>query len=741
MLFAIAATVTSCALVVSFDDYGRGHGRADAAVHGIAGTVDGLRGATVTLRVGAIVLEVGDGPFLIQAGVPEGAPYAVTVVAVPKGHACTVESGAGVIEGSDVHGVLVHCPSNIATLSTLSVSAAALSPPFQPGTLDYAALSTASLVAASAPTSTTVTASTLDDRARITIDGVSVPSGATSTVISLSTVPKVVDVSVTAADGRTQAHYTVVVSLRGIDYVKASNPQPSAFFGGAIAVSGSTLVIGAHDESSPASGVNGDQSDASAPGAGAVYVFTRTGATWAQQAYLKASNTRVAGGSSNNALFGAAVALSGDTLVVGAPREKSTATGIGGDQSQSDGNVESGAAYVFTRTGSTWSQQAYLKPSNNGVGQGAFGRAVSISGDTIAVGARLESSCASGTDGDQTLLSGGLPACPNAGAVYVFTRAGATWSQQAYLKASNPRGAQAGIGAFFGTSVAVSNDRLAIGSSGESSNARGIDADQSNTASRGSGAVYVFVRSGATWTQEAYIKPANTLADAATPTSTNLPRAYAGFGTSVALSADTLAVAAPGDSSRSSGVGGDPYDDTLNNAGAVFVFRRAGKTWSQEAYVKATNNGWMVGAGFPVPGPRDWTDGPRFSGAGIADLGGGLALDGDMLAVGAFYESSGAAGILQKAPAVVPIGAGPPPDSIPGAGAVYLFRRTGTLWKPQEYVKAPLPRSSSWFGGTVALDPDGRLFVGAEGESSSASGVNGDQTDLSMPYAGAVYVY
>jgi hypothetical protein len=738
---AVAAMVTSCGLVISFDDYGRGHGR-DAPVHGVAGTVDGLREAKVTLRVAEAQLEVGDGPFSIPAALPEGASYAVTVVTDPANHACTVEGGAGVIGASDAHGVLVHCPSTIATLRALSISAAAtLSPAFQPGTLDYAAQPTASLVGPSPATSTTVTAMTLDARARISVMGASVLSGDASAAIPLVTGANPIDVTVTAADGRTQTHYTIFVSVHGIDYLKASNSQPSAFFGGAIAVSGNTLAIGAHDESSSAKGVNGDQSDASAPGAGAVYVFTRTGATWAQQAYIKASNTRIAGGSSNNALFGAAVALSGDTLVVGAPQEKGTATGVGGDQSQLDGNVESGAAYVFTRTGSTWSQQAYLKPSNNGIGQGAFGGAVSIAGATLAIGARLESSCASGVDGAQTLLLGGLPGCPNAGAVYVFTRAGTTWSQQAYLKASNARGGQGELRALFGTSVALFDDRLAVGSSGESSHARGIDGDQSSTASASSGAVYVFVRSGASWTQEAYIKASNTLADATTPTPSNLPRAYARFGTSVSLSADTLAVSAPGETSKSLGVGSDPFDDSLNNAGAVFVFRRAGKTWSQEAYVKATNNGWMVGSDTPVPGPGDWTGGPHFGGAGIAELGRGLALDGDTLAVGAFYESSGASGISKTAPAVVPPGTGPPQGSIAGAGAVYLFRRTGIVWKPREYVKSSLPRSSTWFGGTVALDSDGRLFVGAEGESSNAIGVNGDQTDPSMPYAGAVYVY
>ena len=178
---------------------------------------------------------------------------------------------------------------------------------------------------------------------------------------------------------------------------------------------------------------------------------------------------------------------------------------------------------------------------------------------------------------------------------------------------------------------------------------------------------------------------------------------------------------------------------SVSSAGAAYVFRRTGTTWSQEAYVKAPNNGWMVGSGGPVPGPGTWTGGPHFGGPGIRDLGNAIALVGDTLAVGGFYESGGEAGVHEIAPASNPANDAPPLGSIAGAGAVYLFRRTGTKWTSGQYVKASLPRSSSWFGGTVALAPDGVLFVGAEGESSSAKGINGNQTDSSLTLAGAVY--
>src|SRR5262249_17916495 len=115
-----------------------------------------------------------------------------------------------------------------------------------------------------------------------------------------------------------------------------------------LSTDGSTLAVGAPQESSAATGVGGDQTSNAASWAGAVYVLTRTGTTWSQQAYVKASNTQAADE------FGFAVTLAGDgsTLVVGAPTEDSNATGVGGDPSN-NAAPDSGAAYVFTRSGTT----------------------------------------------------------------------------------------------------------------------------------------------------------------------------------------------------------------------------------------------------------------------------------------------------------------------------------------------------------------------------------------------------
>jgi hypothetical protein len=411
-----------------------------------------------------------------------------------------------------------------------------------------------------------------------------------------------------------------------IGYVKASNPGTNNWFGISSAISGdgSTLAVGAYGE---------------AEASGAVYVFTRSGSTWSQQADINGSNTETGD------YFGVSVALSadGNTLAVGAHFEDSNATGDPTNNSAQD----SGAVYVFTRSDSSWSQQAYVKASNTGEND-RFGQSVALSGDgsTLAVGAYFE-------DGNSNLVT-------DSGAVYVFTLSGSTWSQQAYIKegaqayynfgwsvalaadggtlavgahhANSQRGAvtvftgsgstwnlQATLSAsngwaqdFFGQSVALSADgsTLAVGADGEESNATGIDGDPTNNSAQDSGAVYVFTRSGSTWSQQAYVKASNT-------------GALDHFGVSVALSADgsTLAVGAYGEDSSAIGTDGNGADNSAADSGAVYVFTRSGSTWSQQAYVKASNTG-----------ADDWF--------GISAA---LSADGGILAAGAYREDSSGA--------------------------------------------------------------------------------------------------
>ena len=324
-------------------------------------------------------------------------------------------------------------------------------------------------------------------------------------------------------------------------------------FGSSVALSGDTLVVGATGEDSNATGVNGNQTDNSAGRSGAVYLFTRSGTTWTQQAYLKASNTGV------NDNFGSSVALSGDTLVVGATGEDSNATGVNGNQTDNSAG-RSGAVYLFTRSGTTWTQQAYLKASNTGAGD-YFGTSVALSGDTLAVGAHEEDSNATGVNGNQTDNGEG-----DSGAVYLFTRSGTTWSQQAYLKASNTS-----VEDYFGRSVALSGDRLAVGANRENSNATGVNGNQADNSAPESGAVYLFTRSGTTWTQQAYLKASNTDGHRA-----EFSRVVGDqFGNSVALSGDTLAVGAHEEDSSATGINGNQSGNGAENSGAVYVRRIA----------------------------------------------------------------------------------------------------------------------------------------------------------------------
>ncbi len=470
-------------------------------------------------------------------------------------------------------------------------------------------------------------------------------------------------------------------------YLKASNTGANDLFSSvALSADGSTLAVGAAGEASAATGVDGNQADNSAPDAGAVYMFTRSGTRWSQQAYLKASNTSAFDG------FGERVALSddGSTLVVCAYQEASAATGIGGNQADNSAPL-AGAAYVFARSDTTWSQQAYVKASNTEADDYfCYNATLSGDGSTLAVSAVQEASAATGIDGSQADNS-----ALYAGAVYVFVRSGATWSQQAYVKASNT-----GVGDVFGRSLALSDDGsiLAVAAFREASATTGVGGDQADNSASSAGAVYVFARSGVTWSQQAYVKASNTGADDE-------------FGRVLALSGDgsTLAVAASGEASAATGINGNQTDDSAPDAGAVYVFARSGATWGQQAYVKASNTG--AGDSF----------------ASVA-----LSEDGSILVVGAPGEASAAAGL----------GGDQADNSAAAAGAIYVFARSGTTWSQRDYVKASNTGAEDNFGIRVAVSGDGStVAVGANGEDSAALGIEGNQADNSALGSGAVYVF
>jgi hypothetical protein len=205
-------------------------------------------------------------------------------------------------------------------------------------------------------------------------------------------------------------------------FIKASSAARA--FGSTLSLDGDQLVVGGVDR---------------------VEVFQASNLVWSKDTQLVSSNYE------SEDQFGASVAISSNTVVVGAPYEDSRALGVNGDGNDNSA-LNSGAAYVFYRLGSSWVQQAYLKASNTQQGD-HFGSAVSISGDLVLVGARGEDSGAAGVNGDSNDNSS-----LNSGSAYVFTRDGTSWTQQAYLKPSNT-----GSSDYFGSVAAISGDSMLVG--------------------------------------------------------------------------------------------------------------------------------------------------------------------------------------------------------------------------------------------------------------------------------------
>jgi hypothetical protein len=672
-MLAAAVLAGGCAQLLGIDELSGSDGRPDAgpgdfAVRGSATGVLGAVALELSIDGDSELLAVTqDGPFAFETRLPTGASY--TVALADADTPCALRSQTGVIAGADT-AIELTCTG--ASLASVVVSGIAPAVALVPGTNEYVV----DLPLLQPAVTLTATVAMAGDT--LAIAGVKVDSGAPSAEIVLSLGDNPVDIVVENELGWRRTYRVVLrraAQLAQYAYGKASNTGAGDDFGASVALSGDTLVVGAPGEDSAAEGMGGNQTDDSLSESGAVYVFRRAGAVWQQEAYLKASNT------GRDDRFGASVALSGDTLAVGARTESSAAEGVGGNE-DNDAAEGSGAVYVFRRTGTTWQQEAYLKASNTGSND-SFGTSVAVSGDLLAVGATGEDSAAEGVGGDQDDDS-----VTESGAVYVFRRDGTTWQQEAYLKASNTGGSD-----FFGTSMALAGDTLAVGATGEDSAAQGVDGDQTDDSAARSGAVYVFRRDDSGWQQEAYLKASNTEGEDE-------------FGLSVALSGETLVVGAPFEDSAAPGVGGDQSDEQAPASGAVYVFRRAGATWQQEKYIKASN-----------PDVND-------------QFGTSVALSGDVLAVGARGEDSGAKGVNGDQGN----------DERIGSGAVYVFRRTGVAWLQEAYLKASTPGVNDFFGSAVALSGDA-LVAGATGESSAAQGVGGDETDVSSENSGAVYVF
>lgn len=292
----------------------------------------------------------------------------------------------------------------------------------------------------------------------------------------------------------------------------ASNGASGDNFGISVSISGDYALVGAH--------VGGNTNQGSA------YVFVRTGSTWAEQVELTAND----GASGEH--FGNSVSISGDYALVGAYND-----------SNGPSNPAIGSAYIFVRSGTSWTQQAKLIASD-GVPTDYFGCSVAISGDYAIVGAYLDD----------------IVATVDQGSAYVFVRSGTSWTQQAKLTAND-----GATGDLFGQSVAISGNYALVGAYFDD-----------NGAITNQGSAYVFIRSGSTWTQQAKLIANDGAASDA-------------FGVSVALSGDYALVGAISDD-----VG------TNTNQGSAYVFVRTSASWSQVRLITDnspanTQNGISVG--------------------------------------------------------------------------------------------------------------------------------------------------
>lgn len=418
-------------------------------------------------------------------------------------------------------------------------------------------------------------------------------------------------------------------------------------------------------------------------------------ATWSQQAYVKAVNN------DSGDYFGEPV-INKDTLIVGTFLESSNQTNItnGSTASSNNSNSNSGALYVYKRTGTTWEQEAYIKASNSEAGDWfAWGNAISLDNHTIAVAAVWE-------DSNQKTITNGSTSSSNndnqtSGAVYVYKRTGINWSQEAYIKASNSK-----AGDQFGFSLALSGETLAVGHPYDDSNQTSITngtSSSSDVSTGNSGAVFVYKRTGSNWSREAYIKPV-------------VNTASYSFGYQLDLDNDTLVVGAYWDGSSQTTItnGSTASNDTSKPySGAVYVYRRSGTSWAQEAYIKAVNGLTR-----------------HFFGMNA------IAISGDTIAVGVKEESSNQNYITNGQTASND-------NSSEKSGAVYIYKRTGTNWSQEAYIKPTNSDSGDEFGVTLDLDGD-FLVVGAHKEDSDQKTITNSSsasTNNSRIDSGAVYIF
>ena len=355
---------------------------------------------------------------------------------------------------------------------------------------------------------------------------------------------------------------------------------------------------------------------------------------------------------------GSSVAVAGDILAVGIPGESSDGSGISASLPDNDLGARSGTVAIYHRAVEGWELEAFIKSATSRAAD-RFGEKLALSGDRLVVGAE-------GRSGAR-------------GVVFTFQRSEAgVWVQEATLQPDEVLVADAR----FGRAVAIDGDWIAVG-------APGLDSDDPPEFP---GAVYLFHRDVGGWTMTSSFT---------VPDALIRPR----FGGALALSGDLLAVGATGNGSATTMIDGDENDESAPYAGAVFLFRREGTTWSREAFIK----------------PFSTNVQQRFGRA--------VALDEGRLLVGASHENGAGRGIDPD-----------PARGVEDSGAAYLFERVAGGWQQTLYVKALVTGSLDEFGYRVALQGR-RMVVSAHLEDGAGVLFSGNPESDELNDAGAVYVF
>ena len=394
--------------------------------------------------------------------------------------------------------------------------------------------------------------------------------------------------------------------------IVASDAAAGDQFGTGVAISsdGNYVIVGAPLE------------DGTSTDMGAAYVYVRSGSTWTQQAKLVSSDLQ------ETDYFGHSVSINSDGTYA-----------IVGAYGEDTGASLAGAAYIFTRSGSTWTQQQKIQASDKQASD-LFGVTVSISGDGnyAIAGAYVED-------------TGGS----SAGSAYVFERSGSTWTQQQKIQASD-----AGFNKYFGYSVSLNSDGTYAAISSPRDN------------NDWTGSAYIFTRSGSTWTQQQKIQASD---------------ASSGWrlGYSIAISGDGAYVI----------VGSHYHDGVSFGLCAAFVFECSGSTWTQQSMLIGEDS--------------DRTAGDMF-GYSVQ-----INSDGTFAVVGAPRDRDND---------VTPIS---------NAGAAYVFERSGSTWTQRVKIQSSEIQAEDEYGN-VAISGDGKYAV------VSANFEDGGAGDP-LQNAGAAYIY